>query len=103
MRPLGLEFLNSQVFIQQQYRSQALNENVKLELAPSSYVEDRKNALFHLVEQVNLRTIRSTDFLAMLGEQLLYIKENEDHNIWDLVKLDKPIIAIKQNKNEMEQ
>lgn len=42
LRHLGLQLLEQEVFKAQQYRSQALHDNVKTELVHSSYVDEQK-------------------------------------------------------------
>lgn len=70
MRQLGLQFYISQVFAAQQYRSQALNENRKTELTLSA-INERKEAIYKMVEKINLRTLTSTDFLDLVGRKML--------------------------------
>ena len=82
----------SQVFTAQQYRSQALHENTKMELTPSNYKDERKKAILSMMEQINLRTRSSTEFLEVVGKKMVEISKADDDgevecDIWGLCQL----------------
>ena len=68
MRALGLEMFEREIFKTQQYRSQALSENVRDQFSPHDSVEERKQALYKKIEKANLSCETSIDFLDKVGE-----------------------------------
>ena len=72
---LGFEILISQVFTSQQYRSQALNDNVKKEITPSNAIDDTKQAIFQLMEKLNLKYSDSAEFIKAVGDHMLAIDD----------------------------
>ena len=60
LRQLGSQVMISQIFITQQYRSQAMHDNHKTELTPASAVDDRKTAIYQMMEQLNILAVSST-------------------------------------------
>lgn len=62
----------------QQHRSQALTDNRSRELARSQYIDDKRLAVFKMIEQINLKTYNSSDFLKILARQIDKIVDVED-------------------------
>ena len=78
------------IFSTQQHRSQALHENHKEELAPANQVDDRKAAMYHMMEQLNILAENSTQFLEFVGLKVTEIERRQDEaEIWELCKVDK--------------
>ena len=51
----------------QQHRSQAHTENRQREVMRSQYTDDKRLAIYKMVEQINLQTKLSTEFLELLS------------------------------------
>ena len=64
---LDIDEFERQVLTIQQHRSQAHTENRTRELARSQYADDKRLAVFKMVEQINLQTKISTEFLDLLS------------------------------------
>lgn len=50
---IKLKALQNRIIITQQHRSQALTENVKRELSPSNYSDERRLAIWIMIKNIN--------------------------------------------------
>ena len=90
LRKLGSQVMITNIFSTQQHRSQALHDNHKEELAPANQVDDRKAAMYHMMEQLNILAENSTQFLEFVGLKVTEIERRQDEaEIWELCKVDK--------------
>ena len=72
------DVLEREVLTVQQHRSQALTDNRYRELARSQYIDDKRLAMFKMIEQINLRTKDSSEFLRILSKQVKTIIDIEE-------------------------
>ena len=68
-------------------------KNGQRELARSQYADDKRLAVFKMVEQINLQTKISTEFLELLSNQMLNVETKElleeSKDIWNNIKFAK--------------
>ena len=87
---LDIDEFERKVLTIQQHRSQAHTENRTRELARSQYADDKRLAVFKMVEQINLQTKISTEFLDLLSNQMLFLEKkellDESKDIWANIK-----------------
>ena len=87
-----LKALENRMIITQQHRSQALTENTKRELMPSTYSDEKRHAIYVMIKNINEVSKNSQEFIDMLGDKMVQIHEADEKNdrdIWKLTKIKK--------------